>query len=188
MGAITRITEDGTIRIVSPYNSEFIKAAKMIQGKWNSEKKSWDFPIGNEEQLDKILIENYGECGKCEETLNVIINLYEIGENAGEGIVLNGLILASRRSRDVPVRINENAVLISGGFPESGGSTRYPRCNPLEDTKVKITVSREWYENNKDNECIEQVVNSESIDKSRLIEEKERLLARVAEIEKQLSE
>jgi len=182
MSNISRITEDGTIRIVSPYNSNFIKAAKMIQGKWNANEKSWDFPTANEEQLDKILLEHYGECGKCEATVNVIIDLYEAGTE------INGLIIASRRSRDCAVTLNKNAVLLSGGFPESGGSARYPRCCPLKDTKVRITVSKEWYENNKDNEDIELVANSETIDKSKLIEEKERLLARIAEIDKLLSE
>lgn len=182
MSNISRITEDGTIRIVSPYNSNFIKAAKMIQGKWNANERSWDFPTANEEQLDKILLEYFGECGKCEETVNVIIDLYE------SGVEINGLIIANRRSRDSAVTLNKNAVLLSGGFPESGGSAKNPRCCPYEGTKVRITVSKEWHENNKDDESIELVNNSEAIDKSKLIEEKERLLARIAEIDKLLSE
>ena len=59
---IKRIYERDTLKIQSEYNDTFIKGARNIQGEWKS--PFWTFPKENEEFVDKLLIEAYGDDGK----------------------------------------------------------------------------------------------------------------------------
>ena len=60
-----------------------------------------------------------------------------------EELWMFGRQVASRRSRDDRVRLGEGAIVVQGGFPNSGGSGRYPMLEVFVGTVLEIRdVSR----------------------------------------------
>jgi hypothetical protein len=175
------VKENGKIKVQSDYNAEFVKAAKMIQGKWD--KPYWVFPEENEPEVRELLMRIYGENGEEQERVDIIV---DISEKNGQYIDLCGMHLAGRFLRDNPVWIAPNVVLIAGGFPESGGSRSNPRVNPEEGTKLKVKgVPMGLYERLKDMPNVELCETAEQ-HKAKLLAEKQRLLERLAAIEAEL--
>lgn len=176
------VKEDGKIKVQSSYNAEFVKAAKMLHGRWS--KPFWVFPEENEPEVKELLMRIYGENGDEQERVEIIVDISEMN---GKSIDLDGMVLATRYSRDTAVRLADNVILIAGGFPESGGSAAHPRVNPDEGTKVRVKdVPMGLYERVKDMPCVE-LKDAAELHEAKLLAEKERLLARLAEIEAELA-
>lgn len=176
------VKENGKIKVQSDYNAEFVKAAKMIQGKWD--KPFWVFPEENEPEVRELLMRIYGEDGEEQERVDIIVDIS--GMN-GQYIDLCGMHLAGRFLRDNPVWLANNVLLIAGGFPESGGSRSNPRVNPEEGTKLKVKgVPIGLYERLKDMPNVELCDDAEQR-KEKLLAEKQRLLERLAAIEAELN-
>lgn len=176
------VKENGKIKVQSDYNAEFVKAAKMLQGKWD--KPYWVFPEENEPEVRDLLMRIYGEDGEPQERVDIIVDISEMN---GQYIDLCGMHLAGRFIRDNPVWIAPNVLLISGGFPESGGSRANPRVNPEEGTKLKVKgIPMGLYERLKDMPNVE-LCDAAEYHKKMLLAEKQRLLERLAAIEAELS-
>lgn len=125
----------------------------------------------------------YGENGEEQERVDIIVDISDMN---GQYIDLSGIRLAGRSQRDNPVRIAPNVVLLSGGFPESGGSRLNPRVNPEDGTKLKVKgVPMGLYERIADMSCVELCETAEQY-KEKLLAEKKRLLERLAAIEAEL--
>lgn len=179
------IKENGRIKVKSDYNKEFIRRAKLIEGKWDA--PYWSFPEENESEVKALLLEIYGENGDPQETVDILVNISEMN---GESIELCGRILCSRRGRDAAVKLAENVMLTQGGFPSSGGSAKNPRVNPDDGTVLKVKkCPLSLYERVKDMECVTLCESDDTADNKRkvLLAEKERLLRRLEEIEAELS-
>lgn len=147
------ITEDGKIKVLCEYNPDFIKKAKLIQGKWDG--KYWTFPEDNTTEVKDLLLEVYGENGEPQECVNIIVDLYYLHEDKGS-IRFAGRTLATRRSRDSDVVLGDNVMLVSGGFSDSGGSRNNPCVSAEKGTKVKIkSVPIAMYERIKDESYVE---------------------------------
>lgn len=178
------INENGTIKVQSDYNADFVKRAKLLQGRWS--KPYWVFPGENEAEVKALLMDIYGENGDEQETVDLLIDLGKM-EN-GQTVRLGGYVLAYRYSRDSMVRLGDNVILVSGNFDESGGSTKYPRVNADDGTIVKAKgVPMSLYERYKNEDYIKVAVDEDDR-KAKLMAEKERLLARLAEIETELAQ
>lgn len=179
-----KITKDnGKIKVQSDYNAEFVKRAKMLQGKWVS--PCWVFPEENEPELKALLLEIYGENGDPQETVDLIISIGKMPND--QTISLGGYKLAYRRARDAAVELGDNVILLHGMFTDSGGSARYPRVNAASDTIVKAKgCPVALYERYKDCEYI-TLADAEDR-REKLIAERDRLLARIAEINAELEE
>lgn len=176
--------ENGLIKVQSDYSAEFVKRAKMLQGKWKS--PCWVFPEENEPELKALLLEIYGENGDPQETVDLIINIGQMPND--QTISLGGYLLASRKSRDYAVTLGDNVILVSGGFPKSGGSAKYPYVDADDDTVVKAKgVPMALYERFKDSGYVKLAGNADS-HREKLLAERERLLARLAEINAELGE
>lgn len=177
---ITR--ENGKIKVRSDYNAEFVKRAKLLQGKWAA--PFWVFPEENEPELKALLLEIYGENGDPQETVDLLVSIGQMPN--GQTISLGGYLLASRKSRDYAVTLGDNVILVSGGFPKSGGSAKYPYVNADDDTVVKAKgVPMALYERFKDSGYVKLAGDADS-HREKLIAERERLLARLAEINAEL--
>lgn len=174
------IIENGKIKVQSEYNRDFITRAKSIQGKWNS--PYWVFPEENINELREILLDIYGECGELADevpvTVTVDLNLDDY--DYGADIKIGGVTVVRRRYRDSDVIYSDNVMLISGGFPSSGGSMKNPRVNPDKGTIIRVKdIPERLYEKIKD---MDGVTLYKMPDKAALIEERDRLLARLAEL------
>lgn len=126
-----------TIGVVAPYNADFVQRAKMIRGRWDSAGKMWVFPIDCADVVRETLRAVYGEDGSECKRVNVRVTVTD-DLSEGESIVFCGWNICRRFGRDSAVKMAEGVALISGGFPSSGGSAKYPRCYPDPGTVVMI--------------------------------------------------
>ncbi len=183
------IKEDDKIKVQSDYNSDFVKRAKLIEGKWNA--PYWVFPDENEDKVRALLLEIYGENGLPQETVDIFVDIscssYDLHD--GSDIKLLGRILCFRPGRDMQVKLADNVLLEKGGFPSSGGSARYPRVLPEEGTILRVKkCPLSFYERVKDMSIVTLCEPSDdNVKRSRLLEEKEKLLKRLDEIETELA-
>lgn len=127
----------------------------------------------------------YGECGDLQDDIarvTVELNLDEYDYDNHDGVKIGDITVAIRTGRDQAVRLSSNTMLISGGFPESGGSAKYPAVDAEKGTVIRVkNIPEILYEKIKNNSGVRLIDNS--IDTDALAAEKEKLLARIAEID-----
>lgn len=179
------IIENNTIKVQSDYNKDFIARARMLQGKWKA--PYWCFPEENKDELRELLLDVYGECDTLAEEstayVTLEVSLDELSD--GESIRLDTMTLCRRQHRDYDVRLSDNVMLIKGGFPFSGGSMKNPRCCPQDGTVLRVkNVPMKIYERVREHEGVTLVGD---IDRAKLVEERERLMARLAELDELLA-
>lgn len=185
---ITR--EAGMAKIYTPYNKEFIEKVKNIGGrKWNAAEKCWMVPESEIEIVRKYMMEVFGETDlPSEEKVTVKVTFNEDADEERGAVVLFGKTIARATGRDSGARVGDEATLIKGKI-DSGGSARYwtttidagsiftvrnvPKAALEIPTEYNITV---------------EIMEAPEIDKEALLEERERLIARLAEIEELLKE
>lgn len=182
---------DGLWSVISPYKPEFVRFARSCGAKWDADEKTWTFKVKNqekEEELKKILYELYGYTegksryielrAKCEDIL------------VDQCLRIGGHVLVSRKDRDRPVVIDDSSVsLVKGSFLERGGSMKYPSVKFTDDAEITFEISEEYFNNLSEDEREKfTIVKKEDIDKEKLLEDKEKLLKRLSEIEKLLKE
>lgn len=173
--------ENGKIKVQSSYSKDFVKKAHELNGKW--EKPDWIFDETVEEALRASLMDIYGEDGTPTEYVTVRFRACDFSVHSPE-IAIDGLQIAKRFSRDSEVVMtNDNAFVVTGGFKSRGGSARNPRIEPLPGTVIQAQIPKCLYEkHSSDMELVEE----SGARKADLLAEKEKLLARLAEIEEEL--
>jgi hypothetical protein len=192
MGKYIETVIDGNfIKVKSPYNRAFIKKARQIQGEW--EKPYWIFPLKNKEYVINALLASYGECGSLSENIpcvDVIIDMDKYP--CGCYLKIDTLIVAERPSRDADVILSPKALVMQGGFEKSGGSVKNPCIDALDGTIIKVeNVPLIVAERVKDLDGITIINRDENKDKNNrefLLEERERLVKRLEEIDTLLNE
>lgn len=127
----------GKISVEAPYNADFVQRARMIRGRWDPNNKVWTFPAECADVVRETLRAVYGEDGSECKRVNVRVTVTD-DLSEGESMVFCGWNLCRRFGRDSAVKMADGVALISGGFPSSGGSAKYPRCYPDPGTVVMI--------------------------------------------------
>lgn len=116
--------ENNEIVVVVPFNEDFIKSAKNLQGKWNPTKKSWVFPGTVENYVKELLLKIYGVTGETTyPTCTLIIKNYS-AEVMNNAVVLFGRTIAKASGRDTGARLGDDIIWLSGTYT-SGGSRQY---------------------------------------------------------------
>jgi hypothetical protein len=139
--------------------------------------------------MDEISIRTDGSDTTDEGQLATVrVNMDDL-HYSGQELRLAGRRLAWRPSRDEQVRLAEGVVVISGGFPASGGSVKNPRLTEedgtvLEIRDVPLPVAQKMTEESK----AAVLVDAAAVERSALLAERDRLLTRLAEIDAKLSE
>jgi len=135
---------NGKLIVNSPYNPNFVKHART-RGKWNSSKKAWVFDERDEDWVRDMCKNVYGTDGSDANEPGVSVRIELRGEgveatgNAGwESLCIDGITLVTRSHRDRPVIFSDNVVLVKGGFPDSGGSVKWPAVQPDDGTVVEL--------------------------------------------------
>lgn len=175
--------------VYTPYNREFVTKIKTIGGaKWNGE--AWVIPVNAVDDCRKILKDVYGETDlpDTSEKLTVKVTLHRYLAEEREPIVMFGHTIASAFSRDSGARV-ESGVRFVSGKPESGGSRKnWETYIPEGCVFIIEGVSKERFEQEKEKYKADfEVMENSVIDRASLLEEREKLLARISEIEKLLS-
>lgn len=183
--------EEEKALLYTPYNAEFVKKIKKIGGaRWDAEKKGWSIPANMVDAAREIMMDVYGETDQPDDaskhTLRVTFN-EERSECCG-AVMLYGKTLASAYGRDSGARVGEDVALISGKIG-SGGSVKNWR-SVIDAGSVFILYN---VPENKMNEELPENVEMEIIDNphdqwTSLLAEREKIAARLAEINRQLAE
>ena len=186
MKTVKTIIDGKFIKVESPYNPVFIRKARQIQGRWD--KPYWIFPLKNKEYVINVLLDAYGDCGSLSENIpcvDVIIDMDKYP--CGCYLKIDTLIVAERPSRDADVILSPKALVMQGGFEKSGGSVKNPYVDALDGTIIKVeNVPLVVAERAKDLDGI-TIINQDKSNREILLEERERLVKRLKEIDNLLN-
>lgn len=177
--------DSGRVALVSPYNAEVSPAAKAIGGRWDGGSRHWHFDGRDEERVRELAREIFGTDGSPEQEGDVVTFRWSIGSygtSKGDNeLELAGRRVAYRRSSGEPVRLGEGVVIIEGGFTPGAGSNRYPALGPLPGTVLEVRDFPRAAVPTDDPKIT--IMDQGAVDVAALSAERDRLLARLAEID-----
>lgn len=181
--------ENGRAYITSPYNQEFVTRVKNIGGrKWEADRKSWSVPAEAVDAVRAIMMDVYGETDQAvveKVTVKVIVKM-PFSTTRGD-VVLLGKTLSHAYGRDSSATCGDGVSYIKGKCT-SGGSVKNWRSGVSCDSEIILTdVPRSLVDaHDWDDELIDVEIVEVQDNRKALEEEKNKLLARLAEIEKLL--
>ena len=185
--------KDGRASVFTPFNHDFVNAIRNVGGrKWDSENKCWTVPEEALTQVRQIMMDVYGEtdlpntCG----SVTVKVAFKEEYSERRDDVVIFKKVIASARGRDSGARPGDDVTFLEGE-PTSGGSMKnWESVVPAGAVVLLRHVPLSVWEQDKDSEyyTAEIVDEGKDVKRKELEEEKARLLARIAEIDKELAE
>ena len=182
-------TDFGKIAVSSPFNPDFVKGAKRLGGKWSGDTKAWLFDARDRGRVEDLLASCYGYSAAASGELATVRIVLDEDNAGGKEVYFAGRSICSRRYRDVPVKTADNVVIIDCEFPASAGSMRYPAV-----IRGSRTVTIEVRDVPVEALAAEKELRFERIDadtqaqREALSAERERLIARLAEIDEALND
>ena len=180
--------ENERARIYTPYNAEFVSRIKNIGGrKWNASEKCWEVPKTEVNTVREYMLEIFGETDLgTGERVTVKVTFNDDAVATCGSIVLFGKTVARATGRDSGARNGDDATLVFGKIG-SGGSARYWTTEIDEGAVIKLrNVPKAALDIDTEYDVTVEILEEAEIDRNALIEERERLLARLEEINKLL--
>lgn len=192
MNDIVLKSNKGRTKIYTPYNPDFVREIKKIGGaRWNSSSRCWSVPEGMTDAVREIIKSVYGYTDQdpATEMVNVIVRFKSDVYKTQDSYDMFGKVLSRAWSRDSGAITGDDVIYLEGN-PESGGSKKHWDSIVPEGSVVKIiNIPKGVYESkiedlkkHEDYYTIE--IEGTKIDREALLVEKEKLLARLEEIEK----
>lgn len=181
---------DGEAKIFTPYNKEFITNIKTIgAAKWNPREGCWVVPESSVDLVRDFMLKIYGYSDISDnEQVDIRVTFNKEYYEERESIYLFGKVIARAFGRDSGAKIGNDVTLLDGRV-YSGGSIKYWTTNIEAGTKMIIrNVSKKLLEEyDFEDETFLSIEKLETApNKKKLIEEKNQLLKRITEIDKQL--
>lgn len=140
MNPVTTTTTEQYIIVQSPYDETFNARARRISGRFDrpgvTPGRAWSFDIRDETRVRDLCRAVYGTDGS--DTGPELTVRMPVHPGNGAECRFAGMRLVWRQARDYPVRVADGVVLISGGFPGSGGSMKYPDILPKAGTVIEV--------------------------------------------------
>ena len=178
---------DERINITSPYNTKFVSDAHNLAGVFSYTTRAWSFDIRDEADVLEACYLAYGDDGYRYSICDVQISMPD-GYSKWQGsIEFFGHVVAKATGRNSGAKISEGVKIISGSF-DSGGSMKNWRTCAAEGTVIVLRdVSLPLVEammTEYENVEVEILNRTEILgdDRENLIAERDRLTARLAEI------
>lgn len=178
--------------IYTPYNKNFVQRIKKIRGIWNG--NAWVVNYAFVPAVREILKDIYGydDTDTEIETVTLRITFLESREEYHDDIRLFGKTIASAYGRDSGAKLGEDAALIKGSAYSGGSVKNWRTIIDAGSVIILNNVPKIMYEKKKElynteEIMIEVVEKDDEIDVNKLREEKERLLKRIAEIDRILA-
>lgn len=125
------------ISIICGYCDEFVKAAKSIGGKFCAIDKSWEFPVGAEDNLATMLENVFGYNFKNPPTEFVDVCFF-VQHFREKEVYCAGKLVAKRPSRDHSVVLGDGVIVVEGSFPSRGGSHGNPLICPVNANRTLV--------------------------------------------------
>lgn len=184
------IKTNGTQTVVeSPYHPSFPPAARKLGGRWDGTRKSWVFDARDEERVHELCRTIYGTDGTESDLVDVRVTLLTqssdcLSDRETE-LYLFGRQVGRVYGRDSGAQLGEGVVVLSGKF-DSGGSRKNPAICWDEGTTIELRdVPRAAIQES--NKYSYEIVELR-IDRTALEAERDKLVDRLAEIDRLLSE
>lgn len=181
--------EGNKLQITSPYSGAFVGRMRELNGKWNRDLKVWEV---NEEYEDKVyeaILKIYRvDLTGIEEYMIVEYCAKDFEDRDRNDIRIGNIITVYRPSRDSKVILRDTAVM-EGEFDKSGGSVKHPAVfdrGEGYDVILRSTIYKKEYEKLSEEEKSKLTIIKKQDKKERLLNEKEILIKRLAEIEEEL--
>lgn len=176
------IIENGKANIRSPYNPDFVKRVKALGGRWSAANRTW--------QVREEAIEAAREPTA---TVTVVVKTTRMLVGDRKPIYLFGKLIASASGRDSGANVGDS-VAFTEGRPTSGGSrANWTTIVPSESTIEIYNVAADYAKQeiaklDARDPYTATIKTVPQIDRDAVLVERERLMARVAEIDALLSE
>ena len=183
--------KDGRASVFTPFSRDFVAAIRNVGGrKWDADDKCWTVPEESLPQVRQIMMDVYGETdlpGTCG-SVTVKVTFKEEYSERRDDVIIFKKVIASARGRDSGARPGDDVTFIEGE-PTSGGSMKnWESVVPAGAVVLLRHVPLSVWEQDKDSEYYTAEIVDEGKEKRKeLEEEKARLLARIAEIDKELA-
>ena len=184
--------KDGRASVFTPFSRDFVAAIKNVGGrKWDADDKCWTVPEESLPQVRQIMMDVYGETdlpGTCG-SVTVKVTFKEEYYERRDDVIIFKKVIASARGRDSGARPGDDVTYLEGE-PTSGGSMKnWESVVPAGAVVLLRHVPLSVWEQDKDSEyyTAEIVDEGKDVKRKELEEEKARLLARIAEIDKELA-
>lgn len=174
--------------LFTPYNAEFVSAIKNIGGAhWDKERRAWSIPSEAIEQARDIMRRVYGACDLPDDQPRVSVKLTFDAEVSKKWspVTIYSKTIASATGRDSGARTGDDVVFVEGK-PQSGGSVKNWYTVVPEGSVVVLHNVPQAALDMPLPDGVHAVVSAQKQSRDDLLAEKERLLARLAEIEKLL--
>lgn len=183
-----RITsaQDGKARIYTPYNATFVSRVKTAGGRWDADGKCWTVPADAVEVVRGILRDVYGmDDSPAQDAVRIRLTFAKRVAEYGAAVTILGHTVSRAYGRDSGARPGDG-VYYEAGKPTSGGSAKNWASVVAEGSVVVLAaVPRALLERGDlpDGVTAEIVPAGPTIDRAALAAERERLAARIAEID-----
>lgn len=189
---VTIAKTGSNITVTAEYNSRFVAHAKDLGGKWES--PCWVFDARDEQRVRDLCRDVYGTDGVTADLVTLRIEWMEDGAAPCAPIGVHGRTIARAYGRDTGAKLGDGIVLLEGGF-DSGGSQRNWKTTVDAGTVVLVrdfpaAAAKRLIAKQKETDTRVYSIEEETpvVDRGALAAERERLLARIAEIDGLLSE
>jgi hypothetical protein len=175
------------ICVESPYNPDLPSQAKKLGGKWNPSEKCWSFDIRDEQRVAEMYVGIYGEWDSADQPAADMVTARVTVCKDGLSVYHGGLFFGGRQvaratGRDSGAKLATGVILLSGDFT-SGGSVKNWRTLADGGTVFEIRdIPLSKVDEERHNSDWASVEVLGDIDKAALVAEKERLEARISEI------
>ena len=177
------IVNEGKASIYTPYNAEFVRRIKKIGGsKWNSDDRCWIVPESTVESCREIMQDVYGETDiSTTKKVDIRITFIECFSELCGSVTMFGKTIARAYGRDSGAKSGDDVAFISG-LPESGGSVKNWKTIIPKGCVVDVYGVPEDMLSDYDKDYITVEIKESRVNKAKLLEERDRLMKRIEEI------
>lgn len=161
--------ESEDLYVFTPYNADFVKAVKRINGTWSATDRAWVVNPKMKEQLKKLLVECYGETGEEQKRTYKITATQKYSE-CRASVTAGGLVIASATDRDSGAKVGEGVYLLEGDI-DSGGSAKYWSTVVKEGSVFQVEMTEEQARRAATEGWAVEVINTETSKKDEIIDQ-----------------
>lgn len=180
---------NGKAKVYTPYNADFVKKIKKIgSARWDSAERCWAIPENAVNSCREIMQSVYGETDISSiNKVDIRITFIEEYSEYCKAVTMFGKTIARAYGRDSGATVGDDAAFVKGE-PNSGGSCKNWKTIIPEGCVVDVHGVPENMLSDYDSKYVRVEIKESVVNKTELIEERDRLMKRIEEINALLRE